>query len=110
MTRLEQAQQRAEKAAKALAKARRTETIEAAKARGKARLAVNKRRYHVGALADEAGLFVLDNTTLGHLFALLTPLVGIPDIVGTLEGLLADPYLLAMAESNHEPTAIAEGF
>ncbi len=63
--------------------------IEAAQ-RNTARTDNNKRRYHVGALVDEAGLFALDNTTLAGLFAALALLTQVPNPVAVLASLLGD--------------------
>ena len=52
------------------------------------RKATNKRRYHVGAMADEAGLFAWSNADLRGLFGLLATLGDCPDPVAVLEGLL----------------------
>ena len=51
---------------------------------------VHKRRQLVGELADQAGLFDLDDTVLAQLFAALSQLVDAPDPVALLEGLLSD--------------------
>ena len=45
----------------------------------------------VGELVEAAGLFVLDDPTLGALFALLAPLASLPDPVAVLSSLLASP-------------------
>jgi len=44
----------------------------------------------VGELADQAGLFALDDTTIAALFALLAPLVHVPDPVAVLDAMLRD--------------------
>jgi hypothetical protein len=49
-----------------------------------------RRRKCVGLLADESGLFVWDNGTLGLLFAQLARLKETPDPVAVLEALLGD--------------------
>ena len=46
------------------------------------------RRYQVGKLVDEAGLFVWDDDTLRHLFTLLASLVHESDPVAVLRSLL----------------------
>jgi hypothetical protein len=51
----------------------------------------DKRRQRVGTLADAAGLFVWEDTTLVGLFHALALLKDTPDPVAVLEGLLADP-------------------
>jgi hypothetical protein len=50
----------------------------------------NKRRYQVGAMADDAGLLALSDADLAGLFALLAPLTQVPYPVGMLESLLCD--------------------
>ncbi|SRR5262249_31325198 len=55
------------------------------------RHARDKRRYHVGALADDAGLLAWDDATLTRLFTLLSPLTQMPNPEAVLESLLADP-------------------
>ena len=42
----------------------------------------------MGELADQAGLFALDDTTIAALFALLAPLVHVPDPVAVLAAML----------------------
>ena len=54
------------------------------------RKALTKRRQLVGTMVDEAGLFMLDDTTLTQLFAILAPLASLPDPVAVLEFLLVD--------------------
>jgi len=49
-----------------------------------------KRRYQVGSLVEQAGLFVLDDMTLASLFALLATVRDVPNPVGVLAGLLCD--------------------
>ena len=49
---------------------------------------LHKRRYHVGALAHEAGLFVWSNADLAGVFAVLARLQNVPHPVAVLEGLL----------------------
>ena len=68
---------------KALAQIQAAQYAEEKKAR-------TKRRLVVGTLVEDAGLFVLDDTTLAGLFAALSRLVETPDPVGVLEGLLSD--------------------
>src|SRR5262245_46586786 len=70
------------------------------------RKARDARRYAVGKAADQAGLFVWDNTTLDGLFQALALLRDVPDPVAVLEGLLTDvevaagPSLLASFQSD----------
>ena len=66
---------------KALAQIQAAQYAEEKKAR-------TKRRLVVGELADQAGLFALDDTTLAGLFALLAPLVHVPDPVAVLAVML----------------------
>ena len=54
------------------------------------RWALHKRRALIGKLVEEAGLFCLDDATLGGLFARLAPLVDAPDPVAVLDALLSD--------------------
>ena len=63
--------------------------------REETRKATNKRRYKVGALADEAGLLVWEDTTLAGLFSLLTTLRDTSDPVDVLKRLLAESALVA---------------
>ena len=116
MTRLERATAGAEKAAEELRKRRQRLAEERDKQRARerqaelkkqteARQATNKRRYHVGALADESGLLVWDNDTIAAVLALLTPLTALPDPVGTLDALIGVPLVLA----GHGVTVLSEG-
>jgi hypothetical protein len=95
MTRLERLQAQALKDAEKLAKTQDRVVLEEARKLEKARQANDKRRYRIGAIVDEAGLFVLDDLTLGQLFALLAPLATLPDPVHTLDGLIGVPLVLA---------------
>jgi hypothetical protein len=56
--------------------------------REETRKADNKRRYHVGALAQEAGLFVWSNSDLKAVFAVLGRLGDTPNPAAFLEGFL----------------------
>jgi hypothetical protein len=58
--------------------------------REEARKARTKRRLAVGTLADEAGLFAWEDTTLRQLFALLAGLKEAPNPVAVLEGVLGE--------------------
>jgi hypothetical protein len=90
MTRLERlAQQKARAAAQYAATQAKLAQL-AAQERAAQRDALRKRRAIVGKLAQEAGLFALDDATIGQLFAVLARLVETPDPVGALEGLLCD--------------------
>jgi hypothetical protein len=64
-----------------------------ASVREETRKATNKRRYHVGALADEAGLFAWSNADLAAVFTVLACLVETPNPARALEGLLLDVAL-----------------
>ena len=64
-----------------------------AQQREEERRALTKRRLVVGELADQAGLFALDDTTLAGLFALLATLKALPDPVAVLDALLCDAML-----------------
>jgi hypothetical protein len=59
-----------------------------AQQRDAARQALHRRRMLVGKLAEDAGLFALDDALLAGLFARLSPLVEAPDPVAALEALL----------------------
>ena len=61
-----------------------------AQQRAEERKALTRRRYLLGQLVDEAGLFALSDTVLTGLFAALSRLVDVPDPVATLEGLLCN--------------------
>jgi hypothetical protein len=58
--------------------------------REETRKADNKRRYHVGALAQEAGLFAWSNSDLQAVFAVLARLTSTPNPAAILEGLLCE--------------------
>jgi hypothetical protein len=64
-----------------------------------------RRRKKVGLLADEAGLFVWDDTTLAQLFGQLARLAETPNPVAMLDSLLSDT---AVSSSVAVPTRIAE--
>jgi hypothetical protein len=75
------------------AKAERAERLRAvaqakATAREEARIANNKRRYYVGALADDAGLFAWSNSEIAAVFAVLARLRNAPAPAALLDGLL----------------------
>ena len=54
---------------------------------------LTRRRLFVGELADQAGLFALDDRTIAALFALLARLCDVPNPVGTLDALLGEPVV-----------------
>ncbi len=83
MTRAERAALREQRLKDQLAATRRQLAQVEAQNRAAERTARNKRRFQVGLLADQAGLFALDDAGLARLFAALSRLV-------TLEGLLCD--------------------
>lgn len=89
-TRLERlAQQKARAAAQhAATQARLTQL--AAQERAVHREATRKRRTIVGKLVEDAGLFALDDATLGQLFTVLARVVATPDPVAVLDSLLWD--------------------
>jgi hypothetical protein len=58
--------------------------------RAQARAERDKRRYKTGAVMDEAGLFVWDDTTLAGIVQILTKLLGCPDPVAVLGALLSE--------------------
>ena len=93
MTRDERAAKREQRLKDELAmKGRELAHVQAQK-RAAARAKQAKRRQRVGTLADEAGLFVWEDTTLAGLFQILATLRETPDPVAVLEGLLADAPL-----------------
>jgi hypothetical protein len=99
MTRAERLAQKEANDKKKLADSRKKLAETQAELREETRKTVHKRRYRVGALAQEAGLFVLDDTTLAGLFALLARLPQVPNPVAVLEALLCDsvsPALVAV--------------
>jgi hypothetical protein len=51
---------------------------------------VNKRRYRVGAIADDAGLLAWSDADLSAVFAVLARLTDVAHPAAVLEGLLAD--------------------
>lgn len=59
-----------------------------AQGREEARKERSRRRFQVGALADDAGLLAWENGTLAGLFTQLARLHDTPDPVKVLEGLL----------------------
>src|SRR5215831_4136306 len=91
MTRAERAALREQRLKAQLnAKNRELAQVQAQK-RAAERHARDKRRYHVGALADDAGLLAWDDATLSRLFTLVSPLTQMPNPEAVLEALLADP-------------------
>ena len=70
--------------------------------RAQARKDLTRRRLCVGALADEAGLLVLDDVTLARLFRLLSPLTQLPRPDAVLESLLAADVRAWPAASTEE--------
>jgi hypothetical protein len=88
MTRTERAIQREARLKADLEKAKRERAQSEANDRARASAALDKRRYRVGALADEAGLFQWDNATLTGLFQVLARLQDLHDPVPVLEALL----------------------
>jgi hypothetical protein len=91
MTRAERAALREQRLKDQLATASRQRAHLEAQERAAARTARARRHQRVGALADAAGLFVWDDTTLAQLFTLLRPLTQMPNPEAVLEALLADP-------------------
>lgn len=79
-------QERAEQEATLRAEIRHSE----ATLRDETRKATNRRRYLVGALADEAGLLAWSDTDLAGIFAALAPLKAVPHPVAVLEAILGD--------------------
>src|SRR5262245_50784776 len=88
MNRTERAIEREAKLKDALERARRERAQSEAKDRAEARAALNKRRYHVGAIADDAGLLAWDDATLMGLFQILVRLQELRDPVQVLDALL----------------------
>src|SRR5215813_7367651 len=110
MTRLEQLKKKEEAKAqaikdteaallKALADLRGAKREASAEVKEEERKQTNKRRYHVGALVDEAGLFALDNATLKELFTVLNRARDIPDLPQVLLEALGD-WLLAEEQAS----------
>jgi hypothetical protein len=90
MTRQERLIRREERLKDELAaKARKLAQAQAQK-RAAERAARTKRRIIVGTMADDAGLFLWDDTTLRGLCQLLALLRETPNPVAVLEGLLSD--------------------
>ena len=68
--------------------------------------ALTRRRLFVGELADQAGLFALDDRTIAALFALLARLCAVPNPAGVLDALLCDtvsPVPVSVEESAAVP-------
>ena len=91
MTRAERAAVREQRLKDHLAATRRELAQVEAQHRAAVRAERNKRRFHVGLLADQAGLLVWEDATLARLFTLLSPLTQMPHPEAVLEALLADP-------------------
>jgi hypothetical protein len=101
MTRAERlAQQEARAHAHLVAQQRRLAEVQGhlAEAQTRHREVVQKartqRRVQVGRLAEDAGLFTLNDADLAALFQLLTPLLQTPNPVACLAGLLQDHPVL----------------
>lgn len=99
MTKLERAAEKARKEKEKLqeierlakeTRAAQREAIQYAEAavREETRKATNKRRYQVGAMAEEAGLFAWSAADFGAVFQLLARLKDCPHPAAVLEGLL----------------------
>jgi hypothetical protein len=71
-----------------VAEQRKAVALAEAAQREAARKDLHKRRYHVGALAHEAGLFVWSNADLAGVFAVLAKLRDVPNPGAVLEGIL----------------------
>jgi len=71
--------------------------------RVEARKTRDKRRFQVGKLADDTGLFAWDDVTLTGLFQALTLLLDTPDPVAVLEGVLTDTNAAARYLSAPSP-------
>jgi hypothetical protein len=90
MTRAERlAQQEAKAKAKLEAQRQQLAHVQAQRRQAEQK-ALAQRWLLVGRLVHDAGLFVLTDTTLHQLFAVLARLVDAPDPVATLAGLLCD--------------------
>jgi hypothetical protein len=109
MTKLERAAEKARKEKEKLAeqerlaresRAAQRKTIMQAEAsvRAETRKATNKRRYYVGALADEAGLFAWENADISAVFRVLARLKDCPDPAAVLEGVLEDDLVMALRQ------------
>jgi hypothetical protein len=101
MTKLERAAEKARKEKEKLAeqerlaresRAAQRKTIMQAEAsvRAETRKATNKRRYHIGAMADEAGLLAWSETDLQKVFLAVARLRETPNPGAVLESLLLD--------------------
>jgi hypothetical protein len=91
MTREERATLREQRLKEQLDATRRELAQVEAQNRAAERAKRDKRRQRVGALADDAGLFMWEDTTLARLFQILATLRETPDPVAVLESLLAGP-------------------
>jgi hypothetical protein len=80
--------EKAQAAKDAVAEQRKAVALAEAAQREAARKDLHKRRYHVGALAHEAGLFVWSNADLAGVFAVLAKLRDVPNPGAVLEGIL----------------------
>ena len=105
MTKQEQLEARLQRAQEKRAKDRAALASVKSALREQARKTRDQRRYHVGRLADEAGLLVWEDSTLADLFTLLATLQAVPTPVAVLEGLLreGDGHALAEAEADTIP-------
>jgi hypothetical protein len=106
MTRAERAAEHVRKAkahlveedqrAKARRAAQRQEVMQAqAVVREETRKATNKRRYRVGALADEAGLLLWSDADLMAVFTVLTRLLTLPNPAAVLDAVLGEEGVVA---------------
>src|SRR5438552_13358850 len=90
MTREERAARREQRLKEHLDATKRELAQVEAQNRAAERVKRAKRRQRVGTLADDAGLFAWEDTTLAGLFQILATLRETPDPVAVLEGLLSD--------------------
>jgi hypothetical protein len=103
MTRDERAAKRAQRLKDDIAaKGQELAQVEAQQ-RADARAKRDRRRQRVGTLAEAAGLFIWDETTLAGLFQILATLRETPDPVAVLESLLADTALTALTPAAAGP-------
>jgi len=101
MTPAEKAHARAQKLKERIAADQQALAQVQAQQRAQERRARDKRRYRVGALLDEAGLFVWDDGTLRGIVAVLATLKEVPHPVAVLEAMLCDPVAVEGLQAAH---------
>jgi hypothetical protein len=68
--------------------------------RAEAKKALNQRRFHVGTLADQAGLLALDDALLTEMFALL----GAPGVIGRKFTVSFNRFIISRLQNNFVDT------